>query len=481
MATEFKLPELGENIESGKVTRVMVSVGDTIEKDQPVIEVETDKAALEVPSSVSGTVSEIRVKEGEDISVGAVVLVVDETGEAGAKKAPAKTGKKEDAPANKEEKKEKPAAEKRKKSAPVEEKEEPKAPEKSEAEEPPEATEESEEEEEAEEPEGREESEEEEAEESEKEASGGAAGPAAAAPSVRRLAREIGVDINQVKGSGKDGRITPDDVKAYARRMNVDAGGVAPVRTAKAERKSGASLPDFARWGEAERRDMSTVRRRTAERLAHAWATIPHVTHFDKADVTDLERLRKRYAKQTEAAGGKLTVTALLAKVVAAALRKFPQFNSTLDIEEEQIVYKQYCHIGIAVDTDRGLLVPVLRDVDTKNLTELSVELTQLAERARNKKTTLDEMQGGCFTISNLGGIGGTAFTPIINEPEVAILGVSRSVAEPVYIDGEFQPRTMLPLSLSYDHRVIDGADGARFLRWICEALENPFLIFLEG
>jgi len=205
------------------------------------------------------------------------------------------------------------------------------------------------------------------------------------------------------------------------------------------------------------------------------------VTEFDKADVTGLEELRKRYAKQVEAAGGKLTVTAILAKVAAAALRKFPQFNSTLDFARDEIIYKQYCHIGIAVDTDRGLLVPVLRDVDTKNLTQVCVELTQLAERARTKKTTLDEMQGGCFTISNLGGIGGTGFTPIVNEPEVAILGVSRNAIEPVYISGEFQPRTMLPLSLSYDHRVIDGADGARFLRWVCEAIENPFLVFLEG
>ena len=240
-------------------------------------------------------------------------------------------------------------------------------------------------------------------------------------------------------------------------------------------------MPDFARWGAVERRAMSTVRRRTAERLGHAWSQIPHVTQFDKADVTGLEELRKRYAKQVEAAGGKLTVTAILAKVAAAALRKFPQFNSTLDFARDEIIYKQYCHIGIAVDTDRGLLVPVLRDVDTKNLTQVCVELTQLAERARTKKTTLDEMQGGCFTISNLGGIGGTGFTPIVNEPEVAILGVSRNAIEPVYISGEFQPRTMLPLSLSYDHRVIDGADGARFLRWVCEAIENPFLVFLEG
>ncbi|HOD50284.1 MAG TPA: 2-oxo acid dehydrogenase subunit E2 [Candidatus Hydrogenedentes bacterium] len=445
MATEFTLPELGENIESGKVTSVMVAVGDTIEKDQPVIEIETDKAALEVPSPFGGTIKEVRVKEGQDIRVGAVVLVIEEGGGA-AKAKPAQARKAEEPSAAKVQQ----AAE------PVQE-----------------------------EPETAEEFDElagpDESETPAPALRQAGAGPLAASPSVRRLAREIGVDVNQVAGSGKGGRVTPEDVKAYARRMNVDAGGVAPSGPAKPAAAAASPLPDFARWGEIERREMSTVRRRTAERLAHAWATIPHVTQFDKADVTGLEELRKRYAKQVEAAGGKLTVTAVLAKVAAAALRKFPQFNTALDFEHEQLVYKQYCHIGIAVDTDRGLLVPVLRDVDTKNLTQISVELTQLAERARTKKTTLEEMQGGCFTISNLGGIGGTAFTPIINAPEVAILGVSRNVVEPVYVNGEFHARTMLPLSLSYDHRVIDGADGARFLRWICEAVENPFLLFLEG
>ncbi len=462
MATEFRLPELGENIESGKVTSVMVSVGDTIAQDQPVIEVETDKAALEVPSSVSGTVKEIRVKEGQDVKVGAVVLVV-EAGGAAPKPAAPSAAKAPEPPAPEATQPEKAApapAPAPRAAAP-----EPAAVEKEAAREAPAETE-------AAAPEDAE----------PPETAGRQLGAAAvaASPSVRRLAREIGVDVNQVPGTGKGGRITPEDVKAYARRMNVDAGGVAPPRPA-AGAATELPLPDFARWGAVERRAMSTVRRRTAERLGHAWSQIPHVTQFDKADVTGLEELRKRYAKQVEAAGGKLTVTAILAKVAAAALRKFPQFNSTLDFARDEIIYKQYCHIGIAVDTDRGLLVPVLRDVDTKNLTQVCVELTQLAERARTKKTTLDEMQGGCFTISNLGGIGGTGFTPIVNEPEVAILGVSRNAIEPVYISGEFQPRTMLPLSLSYDHRVIDGADGARFLRWVCEAIENPFLVFLEG
>ncbi|HIC68278.1 MAG TPA: dihydrolipoyllysine-residue acetyltransferase, partial [Candidatus Latescibacteria bacterium] len=209
--------------------------------------------------------------------------------------------------------------------------------------------------------------------------------------------------------------------------------------------------------------------------------TIPHVTQFDKADVTQLEVWRKASAGKAEKAGGKLTPTAIILKVVSAALGKYPQFNASIDMARGEVVYKKYCHIGIAVDTPRGLLVPVVRDVDTKNAIQLSVELSELAERTRTGKIAIEEMQGGCFTISNLGGIGGTAFTPIVNAPEAAILGVARSQQEPVLVDGDFQPRLMMPLSLSYDHRLIDGADGARFLRWICEALENPFLLLLEG
>ena len=237
----------------------------------------------------------------------------------------------------------------------------------------------------------------------------------------------------------------------------------------------------MSRWGEVEREPMSNVRRLTAAHMARAWGTIPHVTQFDKADVTQLEIWRKDSASKAEKAGGKLTPTAIILKVAAAALKKYPQFCASIDVARSEVVIKKYCHIGIAVDTKRGLLVPVVRDVDRKNVIELSVELTELAEKTRTGKLSVEEMQGGCFTISNLGGIGGTSFTPIINAPEVAILGVARSRQEPVLVDGQFQPRTMMPLSLSYDHRLIDGADGARFLRWICEALENPFLIILEG
>jgi pyruvate dehydrogenase E2 component (dihydrolipoamide acetyltransferase) len=299
--------------------------------------------------------------------------------------------------------------------------------------------------------------------------------PAPAAPSVRRMARELGVDINQVVGTGDGGRISIEDVKAFAKRL-VEGGSRGGAAQAE-------PLPDFSRFGPVERQPMRAVRRKTAEHLSAAWATIPHVTQFDLADITGLEELRKKYAKQVEAAGGNLTVTSIAVKIVAAALKVFPQFNASIDLAASEIIIKKYVNIGVAVDTDRGLLVPVIKDADRKNIVQLSVELAQLSEKARTRKIALEEMQGGCFSISNLGGIGGTYFTPIVNAPDVAILGVSRARMEPVYNkeSGQFSPRLMLPLSLSYDHRAIDGADGIRFLRWVCEALEQPFVLALQG
>lgn len=436
MATEFRLPEVGENVESGQVAKVLVSVGDRLERDQSVLELETDKAVIEVPSAVGGTIEKIHVTEGEELKVGGLILTVEEA----------------DAEPEEEVEEAEPEPEPE-----VKEKEEAKAaePEVEERKVPPK------------EPVVRKEEEE--------------AKPtreiAPAAPSVRRLGRELGVDINQVPGSGPADRISAEDVKAYVRRLSLEEEArprpVAPEVTPP-------PLPDFTKWGEVEREKMSSVRRTTARRLSQAWAT-PHVTHFDQTDITELERLRKRYASKAEAAGGKLTVTAIILKVAASALKVFPKLNASLDVSNEEIIYKKYVHIGVAVDTDHGLLVPVIRDVDQKNIVQLSVELTEMAEKARNRKVSLEELEGSTFTVTNLGGIGGTNFAPIINPPNVAILGVARAKREPVFQDGEFIPRLILPLSLSYDHRLIDGADAARFLRWVAQALEQPFLLTLEG
>jgi pyruvate dehydrogenase E2 component (dihydrolipoamide acetyltransferase) len=279
------------------------------------------------------------------------------------------------------------------------------------------------------------------------------------------------VDIRQVVGSGPAGRISMEDVQAFVRSAMTGGGGGAPA--------AAAALPDFAKWGEVERRPMTNIRRKTAEHLSHAWNAIPHVTQHDRADITALEALRKQYSPQAEKQGGKLTMTAIALKIVAAALKRFPQFNSSIDVGRNEIVYKKSIHVGVAADTERGLLVPVIRDVDHKGVLQLAVELGAASEKARAGKLSLDEMQGAGFTITNLGGIGGTSFTPIVNWPEVAILGISRGALEPVYLNDRFEPRLMLPLSLSYDHRVIDGADAARFLRWVAEAFEQPFVMSL--
>ena len=445
--TDFNLPELGENISAGDVLRVLVKPGDTIAKDQPVLELETDKATIEVPSSVAGQVKEVRVKAGDKIKVGQAILSVDDGAAAKAmekapekapdeKAAPAKAA----APAKQEEKKEEEQPERTSKAARSGETS--KVVDISRGARPAEPASESE------------------------------LPPAPAAPSVRRTARELGVDINEVAGTGDGGRISVEDVKGHVRRLVGGAGHSAVAAE---------PLPDFTRWGAVERQPMRAVRRKIAEHLSAAWATIPHVTQCDLADITALEESRKKYAKQVEAAGGNLTVTAIAVKIVASALKVFPHFNASIDLEAGDIITKQYVNVGIAVDTDRGLLVPVIRDADRKNVTQISVELAQLSEKARSRKIAVEEMQGGCFSISNLGGIGGTYFTPIVNAPEVAILGISRGSMQPKFENGSFIPRMMLPLSLSYDHRAIDGADAIRFLRWVVSAFEEPFVIALNG
>lgn len=428
---EFKLPELGENIESADVTKVLVAVGDKIEVDQILIEIETDKATVEVPAEFSGVVKEVKIKSGDNAKVGDVILII-ETGADSSIPAAAKT---ETKPVDKKEELPKAAVPTSIKS----------------------------------------------------DAKGSAeiitkksfpTKIAPAAPTVRRFAREIGVDINEVNGNGPGGRISIADVKKFAKSVNekIRSGeGGMPIGFKR------ENLPDFSKWGNVRREGMNNIRKKTSEHLSYAWSTIPHVTQFDKADITELEKIRKQFAKQAEQAGGKLTVTAILLKIVATALKKFPQFNASVDMDNKEIIYKDYFNIGIAVDTENGLIVPVVKDVDKKNIIQLAVELSEISVKARNKKVTIDDMQGGCITISNLGGIGGTAFTPIVNSPEVAILGVSRGGYEPVYINGEFVPRMFLPLSLSYDHRIIDGADAARFIRWISTAIEQPILLSLEG
>jgi pyruvate dehydrogenase E2 component (dihydrolipoamide acetyltransferase) len=483
--TDFKLPELGENVHGGDVLRVLVKAGDTVKTDQPILELETDKATIEVPSSVSGTVGEIKVKPGEKVKVGQTIFTLSGNGasDAAPSKAQAQAqpadaaaegGQSQRASADQS----RPAAGKQE-AAEERESDKPgttaapssqratvaRAPE-DEIDEAPrrrgevvdisrggpriaaQAT----------------------------PASDGGPAPAAA-PSVRRIARELGVDIRQVSGSGPSGRITVDDVQAYVRQAlsagpsgSAGTGGAAPAQQ---------PLPDFAKWGDVDRKPISNIRRKTAEHLGYAWNTIPAVTQYDKADITALEELRKKYSPMAERAGGKMTVTAIALKVLAGAVKKFPQFAASLDLARGQLIYKKYSHVGVAVDTDRGLLVAVIRDVDRKGVVELSAELAKISEKARAGKLTLDEMSGGVMTVSNLGGIGGVGFSPIVNWPEVAILGISRGSYEPVWNGSEFQPRLMLPLSLSYDHRVIDGADAARFLRWVAEAFEQPFVLAL--
>ncbi|MFZ0731776.1 MAG: dihydrolipoyllysine-residue acetyltransferase [Candidatus Sulfotelmatobacter sp.] len=456
-ATEFKLPELGENISQGDLVRLMISPGTKVSEGQPVMELETDKAVVEVPSSVTGVVKEVKVKEGEKIKVGQVIFTLEG---GGATAAPA-----------------------RPRSAPVEHvsgqhgarlafqaaiRAEGKTEEQALPPDQPQAAVPA---------------------FSMPAQLGKVAGtehrqPVPAAPHVRRLAREVGVDIYDVKGSGPGGRISEDDVKGYAKSLLTAAVSVAQSAP-RAGHFAQPKLPDFSKWGKIERVSMRGVRRKTAEHLAEAWNTVPHVTQHDRADITELEHLRARFAPKAEEAGGKMTVTAIALKVCAAALKVFPQFNASIDIDKEEIVYKQYINIGVAADTDRGLLVPVIRDVDKKNIVELAVELSQLSKKARDKKLAPADMEGGTFTITNLGGIGGIGFTPIVNYPEVAILGLSRSRVEPEWIEskegGKFEPRLILPLSLSYDHRLIDGADAARFLRWIAEAFEQPFLLSVQG
>jgi pyruvate dehydrogenase E2 component (dihydrolipoamide acetyltransferase) len=445
---EVKVPDIGD-FDNVDVIEVMVEEGDAVEKETPLITLETDKAALDVPSPFAGTVKALKVSTDDKVSEGDVILTL-EPSEAGSDEGEAESagedqGEKEQAEEKEQEK------EKEKSEAPKEEKAEEEEPAEKEERKPaaPAGTE----------------------RQGERHPSPGelppidekSFGQAHASPSVRKFARELGVDLGRVEGSGRKNRITHDDVKGFVKRMVQGSG-------------AGGGLPaipsvDFAKFGEVERKPLSRIKKISGPRVHASWVNLPHVTQHDEADVTDMESVRKALKPEAEAQGAKLTPLAFLVKACVAGLKEYPDFNSSLDGETQ--VFKKYFHIGFAVDTDGGLVVPVIRDADQKNLLEVATELGELSEKARNGKLKANEMQGGCFSISSLGSIGGTAFTPIINAPEVAILGVSRSSVKPVYQNGQFVPRTMLPLSLSYDHRVIDGASGARFTRFLAETLTS--------
>ena len=417
MTLELKLPELGENIESGQIVKILVAPGEAFAVDQPLVEVETGKATIEVPASVSGTVVAVLIAQGDTVKIGQPLLSFTPAGEAATTPvAPA-------APASKVEATPAPAPT----AAPA-------AP-----------------------------------------APSAPVGLAVAAPHVRQFAREIGVDVQQVLGSGPGGRISVEDVKRHSRDapsapVSV-GGGSAPAAE--------IPLPDFAKFGAVERVPMTTIRQLTAQQMARSWGAIPHVMLEGRADITELEAFRVRYKARVEAAGGKLTLTAILVKVVAAALHEHPNFNASVDIGARELVLKKYVHVGVATDTPRGLLVPVVRDADRKTLVQLGVEVNQLAEKARAGKLAPVDLSGGSMSITNLGGLGVGHFTAVINHPEVAILAVGKAEMQPVWDGKQFQPRLMLPLSLSIDHRVLDGADGARFLRFVVDAIEQPLLLAL--
>lgn len=419
------------------VIEILVKVGDKIELETPLITLESDKASMEIPSPKAGVVSSIAVKLGDKLSEGDTILFVDTEESA-------------------------PHAEHNEESSKVHEmSRETRHDEKSKSSEParhPERSEGS--------PAAQEMSPEARYNEKEETATTISAGPA-----VRRLAHSLGVNLALVQGHGRKDRITKEDVEAYVKQQLSQAQPTASTT-------SGLVLPraktiDFKKFGDIETKPLSKIKRLTGQNVHQAWLTIPQVTQFDQADITDLEAFRKTETKRVESEGYKLTTVAFVCKLVAQALQKFPQFNSSLDESGENLIYKKYCNIGIAAETPNGLVVPVIKDVHQKSVADIARDLGHLSTKAREKGLSPAEMSGGCFTISSLGGIGGTAFTPIVNPPEVAILGLSRAAMQPIYQNGQFVPRLMLPLSLSYDHRVIDGAEAARFTRYLSEGLSD--------
>lgn len=462
MAIEFKLPQVAEGVAEADIAEVNVAEGDTIQAGQVVCVVETDKAAADIDCPHAGKVAKVHVKAGDTVKIGQTLLTIEASADA---PAPAKKGS--PAPAKPAAKAEpaKPAA----KPEPAKSQESPVRNDRPGSTSRPEPTATA---------------------DSPTTASpktnsvaqhevsnGKDTTPLPAAPSTRRLARELGVDLQRVPGTGPGGRITNEDVQSFVRTIassntTLTVAGSIPQTPA---------LPDFTKFGDLERVPMSRLAKTAAANLTMAWQVIPHVTQHDLADVTELESARKHYMEKVGKNGAKITMTAIMIKAAVAALKAFPHFNSSIDLSTGEIIYKKFYNIGVAVDTEFGLVVPVLRDADRKSVLQCAAELTEIAERARNRKLDMSDMQGGTFTITNLGGIGGTSFTPIVNYPEVAILGMSRSRWQLELVDGKPEPRLMLPLSLSYDHRVVNGADAARFVAKLTHSLSDFFQMLIEG
>ena len=437
------LPDVGD-FSDIEIIEILVAVGDEVEQEQSIIVLESDKATMEIPSPFAGTIESLDVSVGDRLNEGDKIATLSATGSSAQSEAPAPQEKPVEAP---------PAAVETAAPAPA-----PVVPEPVEASSP----------------------------KSDAHPGkplrphpGASAGDLAtasskmvhASPSIRRYARELGVDLQRVIGSGPKGRIAKSDVKAFVKTA-ISGGGAGAAPGAGI---SISAMPeiDHSKFGEIETVALSRIKKISGAHLHRSWVTVPHVTQFDEADITELEAFRKSLAKEAEKKGVRLTPLIFLMKAVVAAMQEYPMFNSSLDVSGENLVMKKYFHIGIAVDTPNGLVVPVVRDVDRKGLFELAAELGEVSIRARDGKLSPTDMQGGCFTISSLGGIGGTNFTPIVNAPEVAILGVSRSKMQPVYIEGEFVPRLILPLGLSYDHRVIDGAQAARFSSFLSQVISD--------
>jgi pyruvate dehydrogenase E2 component (dihydrolipoamide acetyltransferase) len=429
---EFTVPNLGEGIEEGTIVGVNIKAGDTIGAGQEAFTIETDKASVPIPSPASGTVEEVRVQQGQKVSGGAVLAVIAAKPGTAAAATPRPTTPpaRQPAPAPAATATANHAAPARPSTAPA-----------------------------------------------------GDNGPAVdhlpvpAGPATRRFARELGVNLREVPGSARGGRVTVDDVKGYVHNKMTE-----PRQSAGGLSVAAPPLPDFARYGPVERKAATNLRKKIAENLTIAWHTAAMVTQYDQADITELEAGRKRSGEGRPKDAPKITMTVLAVKAIVATLKEFPHFNASYDAAAGELIYKKYYHIGIAVDTERGLIVPVIRDADKKGVPELAAAVTELAEKARAGKLTPDEMQGGTFTITNLGGIGGTAFSPIVRYPELAILGLARSSLQPVVREGGgIEPRLILPLCLTYDHRIIDGADGARFTNKLARLLSDPVRMLMEG